>query len=256
MENIKTGNDMVSIIMPSYNTAEYIGQAIESVLKQTYYNWELIIVDDYSNDRTNDIILQYNDKRILYFKNEKNLGAAISRNRALKQARGQWIAFLDSDDLWDSDKLEKQIEFMQSNHYCFSYTSYDEIDENGYPIGIYVTGPRRITKRKMYNFCWPGCLTVMYDKNIVGDIQIPSIKKNNDYLMWIKIVEKADCYLLNENLAHYRIRKGSISNSSYFTLIQWHYKMWRLIHMNSCLSIIMTVRNLMFGVYKKFKYYK
>ena len=165
-------NDLVSIIMPSYNTGGYIKNSIESVLAQTYENWELIIVDDCSTDDTDSIVGQFSDKRIRYLKNEKNSGAAISRNYALREAKGRWIAFLDSDDLWLPEKLEKQIAFMKNNDYHFSYTRYIEIDEESKPNGKCVTGPKRITKHGMYNYCWPGCLTVMYDAKYVGLIQI------------------------------------------------------------------------------------
>lgn len=121
-------NNLVSIIMPSYNTAKYISAAIESILNQTYENWELIIVDDCSTDNTDEILTEYakKDSRIRYYKNEKNSGAAVARNRALRQAKGKWVAFLDSDDLWEKDKLEKQICFMKKNNYHFSYTNYIE----------------------------------------------------------------------------------------------------------------------------------
>lgn len=112
-------NELVSIIMPSYNTASFISKTIESVLNQTYKNWELLIVDDCSTDDTDEIVSKYNDKRIVYLKNEKNSGAAISRNRALRNAKGKWIAFLDSDDLWHPTKLEKQIKFMKKMDISF-----------------------------------------------------------------------------------------------------------------------------------------
>ena len=115
-------NDLVSIIMPSWNTAQYISEAIESVLKQSYSNWELIIVDDCSTDNTISVVNKYKDNRIRLFQNKENLGAAYSRNFALRQAKGRWIAFLDSDDVWYSEKLEKQILFMTKNNYSFSCT--------------------------------------------------------------------------------------------------------------------------------------
>lgn len=147
---------------------------------ETYTNWELIIVDDCSTDSTDEVLETIKDSRIRYFKNDKNSGAAVSRNKALREAKGQWIAFLDSDDLWMPEKLEKQIYFMESNGYAFSYTSYEEIDIEGNKTGIRVTGPKKITKTGMFNYCWPGCLTVMYDAMKVGIIQIEDIKKNND----------------------------------------------------------------------------
>ena len=246
---------LVSIVMPSYNTARFIKNSIDSVLAQTYKNWELLIVDDCSTDNTNEIVAQFNDSRITYVKNEKNSGAAISRNRALAQAKGKWIAFLDSDDLWAPEKLEKQLKFMAENGCAFSYTRYEEIDEDSNPTGTLVGGPRRITKTGMFNYCWPGCLTVMYNREIVGDIQIADIRKNNDYAIWLKACRKADCYLLPKMLASYRKRGGSISNHSYVALIKWHYKLYREAEgLNPISSLWITTRNLFFGVWKKFRY--
>lgn len=252
-------NDMVSVIMPSYNTAEYIAESIQSVLNQTYTNWELIIVDDCSTDNTDETVEPYlSDSRIYYLKNDKNSGAAVSRNRALREAKGKWIAFLDSDDLWLPEKLEKQIAFMENNGYHFSYTSYIEIDEESKPNGKCITGPKRITKHGMYNYCWLGCLTVMYDAEYVGLIQIADIKKNNDYAMWLKVCKKADCYLLNQVLGEYRRgRAGSVSSHSIKTMIKWHYKLFREAEgQNSVFAIINTGRNMVFGFYKKKRYVK
>lgn len=251
-------NELVSIIMPSYNTAKFISETIESVLAQTYTNWELIIVDDCSTDDTDAVVRPYlADGRIRYIKNEKNSGAAVSRNRALREAKGKWIAFLDSDDLWLPEKLEKQIAFMEKNNCRFSYTNYIEIDENSVPNGRSVTGPKKITRHGMYNYCWMGCLTVMYDAETVGLVQIADIKKNNDYAMWLKVCEKADCYLLEETLAKYRKRSGSISNHGYTKLIKWHYKLYREAEKkNSIVSAALTIRNLFWGVWKKIKYVK
>lgn len=249
---------LVSIIMPSFNTALYIKETIKSVLNQTYTNWELIIVDDCSTDNTDEILSTINDKRIRYFKNEKNSGAAVSRNKALLEARGQWIAFLDSDDLWMPEKLEKQINFMEQNGYIFSYTNYEEIDANGNGTGVMVTGPKKITKTGMFNYCWPGCLTVMYDAAKVGRIRIRDIKKNNDYAMWLKVCKKAECYLLDERLGKYRKgRAGSVSTHSIKTMIGWHYKLFHEVEGMSVIgSLISTGRNMVFGFYKKKRYVK
>lgn len=267
-------SSLVSIIMPSYNTAPYIAESINSVIAQTYADWELIIVDDACSDNTDEVVADAirhceRSEAIHYLKNDRNRGAAYSRNRALRKAKGKWIAFLDSDDLWAPDKLEKQIAFMEKNGYAFSYTRYEEMDENGNPTGTVVSGPKRITKTGMYNYCWPGCLTVMYDREVVGDIQIAEIQKNNDYAMWLKICRKADCYLLDENLARYRKRGGSITHSCHpraggdlplgqsrhLSLIKWHYKLYREAEgMNPVVSLFNTGRNLFFGVWKKIKY--
>ncbi|MDM0885540.1 glycosyltransferase family 2 protein [Clostridium perfringens] len=249
--------ELVSIITPSYNTGRYISKTIESVLNQTYENWEMLIVDDCSTDNTDEVVKSYlHDSRIRYLKNEKNSGAAISRNRAIREANGRWIAFLDSDDLWSPEKLEKQIRFMKEHNYYFSYTNYEEIDENEKKTGIKVSGPKKITRIGMFNYCWLGCLTVMYDAKKIGLIQIEDIKKNNDYAMWLKACKKADCYLLNEYLAYYtKGREGSISSQNIFKLIKWHYKLFRISEKQNIVnSFFNTGRNLIFGYYKKKKY--
>ena len=250
---------LVSIIMPSYNTASYIASSIQSVLDQTIKDWELIIVDDCSTDNTEDIIKPFlNDERIRLIKNEKNSGAAVSRNRALRETKGKWVAFLDSDDLWEPEKLEKQIYFMENNDYHFSYTNYAEIDADGRRNGITITGPHRITKSGMFNYCWIGCLTVMYDVETVGLIQIADLKKNNDYAMWLQVCQKVDCYLLDEELALYRRgRVGSVSTQNVTTMIRWHYKLFREAQKNTCIvAAINTMRNLVFGFVKKILYVK
>lgn len=252
-------NNLVSIIMPSYNTGKYIAKSIQSALAQSYVNWELIIVDDCSSDNTDIVVKPFlKDSRIHYLKNDKNSGAAFSRNRALREAKGKWIAFLDSDDLWNPQKLQKQLHFMVENNYSFSYTNYEEIDSDGKKTGLKVTGPKRITKTGMFCYCWPGCLTVMYDAEKIGLIQIENIKKNNDYAMWLKICRKADCYLLDDNLALYRKgRIGSISTSKYTELIQSHYELFKYCeNQNSIICLLNTARNIVFGLIKKSIYVK
>lgn len=252
-------DELVSIIMPSYNTANYIAASIQSVLDQTYQNWELIIVDDCSTDNTDAVVAPFlSDTRIRYLKNEQNSGAAISRNRALREAKGRWIAFLDSDDLWYPTKLEAQLKFMQSHGYHFSYTNYEELNEAGAQTGVLVSGPKRITKTGMYDFCWPGCLTVMYDAEAVGLVQIADIRKNNDYAMWLKVCQKADCYLLDTCLAQYRRgRTGSISSHHIAAMVAWHYKLFRDAENESpIIATSLTARNLFWGLYKKIRYVK
>ena len=250
----------MSIIMPSYNCGKYVEESIHSVQAQTYQNWEIIFMDDCSTDNTISIVsaLRDNDKRIQLYQNSSNSGAAVTRNNALRKAKGKWIAFLDSDDLWELTKLEKQIKFMEDNSYAFSYTGYQEIDDNSKSTGIFVSGPQKVTKQGMYNFCWPGCLTVMYDAEKIGLLQIADIKKNNDYAMWLKVSQKADCYLLDECLARYRRgREGSVSSHSVSTMIRWHYKLFREAEgMGSLASLWHTGVNLICGLYKKKKYVK
>ena len=146
---------------------------------------------------------------------------------------------------------------MKKNADHFSYTNYIEIDETTNPNGRSVTGPKKVTRHGMYNYCWRGCLTVMYDAETIGLIQIADIQTNNDYAMWLKACKKADCYLLDEVLAKYRKRSGSISNHGYTKLIKWHYKLYREAEKRSPLvSVALTLRNLFWGVLKKIRYVK
>ena len=247
--------ELVSIIMPSYNTGKYIAKSIKSVLVQTYKNWELIIVDDCSTDNTDEVVADFlTDKRIRYIKNEKNSGAAISRNRALREAKGRWIAFLDSDDLWMPQKLEKQIQFMQEKQYSFTYTDY-MIQLNGEWLPYIYTGPDIVNKRKMYDYCYFSTITVMYDAEKIGLIQIKDLKKNNDYAMWLKVIEKSDCYRLPECLSYYIKHEGSISSGSKWKLIQWHYFLFKNgMEKNSLVALVYTVRNIFWGFIKKLRY--
>lgn len=249
--------ELVSIIMPTYNCGRFIAESIQSVLAQTYTNWELIIVDDCSTDNTAEVVASFKDKRIHYLQNEQNEGAALTRNKALRAAQGRYIAFLDSDDLWLPTKLEHQIAFMEQNNYAFTYHEYTEIDENSKPLGIYVSGKKHVRPFDMYACCWPGCLSVLYDAKVVGSIQIPDIRKNNDSAMWLQAIRKADCYLLSENLAKYRRRTGSITPTSIWKKIGWHYILFRQgAGMNPIAAAFWMSMNIVGNSYKKIKYVK
>lgn len=248
--------DLVSIIMPSYNTGKYIGDSIRSVLAQTYKNWELIIVDDCSTDDSDAIVAAFADPRIRYLKNPVNSGAAVSRNWGLREAKGRWIAFLDSDDTWHPEKLEKQVRFMEQTGYKFTYTDY-KIQLNGTWLPYIYYGPDKVTKRKMKDYCYFSTITVMYDREYVGLIQIEPVKKNNDYAMWLRVIEKAPCYRLPECLSYYIKHDGSISSGSKWKLIRHHYIMWRVAeHKNPVSAWVLTGRNVFWGVIKKIKYKK
>ena len=248
-------SDLVSIIMPSYNTSQYIADSINSVINQTHTNWELIIVDDCSTDNTDVVVEKFlYDKRIKFIKKEKNSGAAESRNIALREARGKWIAFLDSDDLWKPEKLALQIGFMVQNDYKFTFTDYN-IRLNGEWLPYVYTGPDKVNKRKMKDYCYFSTITVMYDREYVGLIQIEPVRKNNDYAMWLRVIEKTPCYRLPECLSSYIKHDGSISSGSKLKLIKHHYILWRVAeHKNPLSSVLLTARNVFWGVIKKIKY--
>lgn len=254
--------ELVSIVMPSYNCARFLEDSIKSVISQTYSNWELLIVDDCSTDDSLEIARKFatTDSRISVFRNKKNSGAAVSRNFAIKKAKGKWIAFLDADDLWSAEKLEKQINFMKKHNYSFSYTLYSEISEDGKDTGIYISGPKKVGKNLLYFFNFMGCLTVMYDAEKIGLIQIPDLKKRNDWALWLKVVKKAPCYLLNENLAQYRIRKsGSITHvkKGKISLVKYHYYLFTTSEeMNPVCAWLLSCVNVVAGVFKKIFYRK
>lgn len=250
---------LVSIIMPSWNTDRFIAETIQSVINQTYTNWELLIVDDCSTDNTDAVVGSFKDERIKYFHNEKNCGAALTRNRALRKAQGEWIAFLDSDDLWMPEKLEHQINFMKKYGYNFSYTEYEKIDEESKPLNIYVTGPDKVDERRMYNYDYIGQLTMMYSAKEFGLIQIKDIKKNNDYAIRLKLFKRSGtcAYLLKETLAKYRVRKVSISHDKFRRKFKSHYDLFRLCDEKSAIMAMWyACWNMFYGVLKKRNYEK
>lgn len=248
---------LVSIIMPSWNTGRFIKRSIDSVIAQTYENWELLIVDDCSTDNTNEIVAQYADARIRYFKNEKNSGAALSRNRALREAKGEWIAFLDSDDLWAPEKLEHQVAFMNEHGYKLSFHEYEKIDEEGEPLHIFVSGPSVVDRRRMYHYDYIGQLTMVYSAREFGLIQIKDIRKNNDYAIRLQLYKKpgTKAYLLKENLARYRVRKQSISHDKLSKKLKSHYDLFHLCDEKPApVAFWYAGWNLFFGLLKKKNY--
>lgn len=246
--------------MPNYNCEKFLEETVNSVINQTYQNWELLIVDDCSTDNSVEVIKSYcnKDDRIKLFINGKNSSAAASRNWALREATGKWIAFLDSDDLWLPEKLEKQLTFMVDKGYKFSYTSYEHVDEQSQKMNIVVTGPKVLSKKKMFRYCYPGCLTIMYDCSDIGIIQIPDEIANgeNDYALWLKVVKHYRCYYLSEILSLYRVRNNSLSHkSSKLKLIKNHYRLFRVSEKHNPITSCMCVlRNLFYGFWKKVKY--
>ncbi|AFL69137.1 glycosyltransferase family 2 protein [Sulfurospirillum barnesii] len=220
--------ELVSIITPSYNSELFISQTIESVLSQTYQNWEMIIVDDVSPDKSNDIVEEYSqrDSRIKLIRLEKNSGPAIARNTAIETAQGRYIAFLDADDVWLPEKLQKQIAFMQEKHLDFTYCSYVLIDEIGNHCGQ-TLAPEKLNYTAMLSSNKIGCLTAIYDTKKLGKIYMPDILKRQDYGLWLKIFKIIGTTQgLLEPLAVYRIRKNSVSSNK-LALVKYHYILFR-----------------------------
>lgn len=229
----------VSVIMPCYNCEKYIEKTIQSVLNQTYSNFEILIVDDLSTDETVNKIreIQRKDKRIRFIQLSQKGGASIARNKAIQEAKGKYIAFLDGDDMWKPQKLEKQIQFMEENQISFSYTDYEYMDENDQLLNLMRSSPTKISYLKMLIGDSIGCLTVMYDATKVGKIQIPSIDKRNDYALWCLILKKVKRgYKYNEILSLYRKSNQSLSAGNKINLLKYHYDLHRRINQFSTIT--------------------
>ena len=219
-------NSLVSIITANYNGENFIGDTIESVLSQTYPNWELIIIDDASTDQSMEIIKSYLDKeqRINLLTNTTNRGAAITRNRGIESAKGKYIAFLDGDDIWLSEKLEKQISFMENSVNCFFSTSYYEwIDESGINLNRVIKTKEKLTYSDLLDKNRIGCLTAIYNQEELGKVYMPLLRKRQDYGLWLELLKRTTfCYTYPEVTALYRVRENSISSNK-LEMLKWNW---------------------------------
>ena len=204
-----------SIVTPAYNAGRYLADTIRSVQRQTYPRWEMLIVDDCSTDETYAVACSFAeaDSRIRVLRHEKNGGAAAARNTALEAAKGTYIAFLDSDDLWAPEKLEKQLAFMEANGYALTYTMYQFLLEDG-RLGKVVRVPARMTEKKIYGNTSIACLTVMVNREMTGPFSMPPLKHAEDQCTWQSILRRGyEAVALEENLAFYRISASSMTHS-------------------------------------------
>lgn len=247
---------LVSVITPSYNCARFIGATIESIQAQTYPNWELLITDDCSGDNTIEIIKKYSKKdcRIKFFRLDKNSGAGVARNNSIKQARGRFIAFCDSDDRWMPDKLEKQVAFMIKQRCTLSYTSYSVCSEVGEMMGV-ITCKSKIGYWHLVRDNCIGCLTAMYDTESFGKIFMPAIRKRQDWGLWLIMIKKCKyAYGIKQPLAIYRQRIDSISAKK-INLIAYNLKVYKeVLHFSAFKSIVFFMFLFMpTYIYKKWK---
>ena len=211
-------SSLVSIITPSYNSSKFIKDCVASVFSQTYKNWEMIIVDDCSEDNSKEIIseLSTKDKRIKPIFLETNVGAAEARNTAIRQSKGKYVAFLDSDDLWNPKKLEIQLSFMNKNDIVFSYTNYQLMSENGEDISNFISAPEKMTYDSYLKNTIIGCLTVIIDREKSGEFEMPNIRSSHDMALWLLIMRRGfTAYGLDENLARYRVVSTSNTASKW-----------------------------------------
>lgn len=250
-------NCLVSIITPSYNSSQFIERTIQSIQNQTHKNWELIIIDDCSKDNSYAVVQKYanQDKRIKLIKLEKNSGAAVARNTGIENSSGKFIAFLDSDDTWHPQKLEKQVKFMLEYDYAFSYTQYHQVNEKGKKIGdLYF--PAKTNYKNLLKTCVIGCLTAMYDTEKIGKVYFPLIRKRQDFALWLKILKMVPyAYCVPEDLASYTVRSDSISSNK-FKAAQYNWHLYRNIErLNIFLSIYYFSNYIFRGIFRsKFKY--
>lgn len=231
---------LVSIITPTYNCAKFIARTLDSVQAQTYQNWEMIIVDDCSQDNTKEIVEGYmkNDPRIQYHLLDANSGAAVARTTAMRLAKGSYMAFLDSDDIWMPDKLERQIRWMNNNGYAFSCTAYEQIDEDDNLLNRTIKTIKRTDYNRLLLDCPVGNSTVIYDVEKMGKFEVPNIRKRNDDALWLQMLKK-EKYIwgMPDVLMKYRIRQNSISSNK-FKVIKYHWILYREIEH---LSVIRSV---------------
>lgn len=209
---------LISIIMPAYNAEKYIEQAIKSVQEQTYQEWELIILDDGSSDKTEMIVneISKTDSRIQYKRNLENMGVAKTRNKGLLLAKGEWIAFLDSDDFWNKDKLEKQVELVKnSKSVKFVFTGSNFVDESGDLLGYILKVPNKITYKELLKQNVISCSSVMVEKGIIAKHLMPEMNViHEDFATWLSVLKEVrEGYGIDEPLLTYRVSSNSKSGN-------------------------------------------
>ncbi|MGO2102956.1 MAG: glycosyltransferase family 2 protein [Psychroflexus halocasei] len=222
--------DLVSIITPTYNSSKFIEDTVKSVQEQTYDNWELLITDDCSTDNTFSILerLANKDDRIKIYRLAKNSGPAVARNNSIEKAKGKYLAFLDSDDLWTYSKLQLQISEMNTTGSYVSHTGYVHINESSNEIGIRVNAIKSLSYKKLLRNNYVGNLTGVYNMQKLGKIYCPLIKKRQDWAVWVDALKssKQNSLGIQQDLAQYRIRKDSISSNK-FKLINHNYLFYK-----------------------------
>ncbi len=221
---------LVSVITPLYNASTYIIKTIESLQNQTYSHWEQLIVNDFSSDNSLEVVeqLSKNDSRIRIVTLDKNYGAAYCRNRATEIANGEYIAFLDADDLWHPEKLEKQLSFMQDNNAVVSYTNYLHIDKEGKSLGKRIKALPKLTYQKQHSNNYIGNLTGIYNVSKIGKIIAPNIRKRQDWAVWLEAIKKSNrpALGLQEDLAYYRVHEESMSANKW-NLVTYNFSFYK-----------------------------
>ena len=220
----------VSIITPMYNCEAFLSQTINSILNQTYKNWDLFLIDDNSTDNTLGIAQSFSNKysNIKLLKNSTNLGAAISRNLGTEKSKGDFIAFLDADDLWKPEKLEKQLDFVKRYNFDVCFSSYELINEKGEKLNKTVKALPVLSYKKLLKSNYVGNLTGLYDVKTLGKIQTTNLRKRQDWLLWLEAIKRSGkpAKGIQESLAYYRVRKDSMSSNK-LKLLKYNYWVYR-----------------------------
>lgn len=245
---------LVSIITPMYNSENYIAETINSVIEQTYKNWEMIIIDDNSRDCSYNIVNEYakKDKRIKLYKNSSNEGVVKTRNKGIDIANGKYIAFLDSDDLWKPKKLTSQIEFMEQNKIVLSYTGYEKINEDSSFRGI-VKVPEKVNYKELLKSNYMGCLTVVYNQEEIGKRFFKEYRKSEDYILWLSILKEVNfAYGVSENLASYRVMSNSRSSNK-IDAVKFQWEAYKNIERLGSIKSVYYLLNYMCLGYRRYK---
>lgn len=249
-------DDLVSVIMPAYNSEKTIRDSIDSVIAQSYGIWELLVVDDCSTDATASVVKHYEkDRRVIYIRQKGNAGVAEARNKGISQARGRYIAFLDSDDLWMPDKLKRQLAFMKEHDCAFSYTAYRQFYEMSGKVGKLICPQYSITYRQLLRGNDIGCLTVILDRKRISLRQMKmSQERHEDYITWLNILRTGIvAYSLSEDLARYRKRNGALTSNKLKSLL-WTWNVYRKSQMLSMSSSLFYISQYIIkGLFKHYK---
>ena len=239
--------DLISIVVPVYNASRFLDETIKSVKDQTIDNWELIFVDDCSTDNSEDIIKQYmkDDKRIKYFKQDKNGGPALARNKGIDLSKGNFLCFLDADDFWDNDKLEKQLNFMKEKNIAFSYTSYEFALYNGDKTGKKVKAKEELKYKEVLSNNIISTITVMFNLKLIDKelIKMPNLKYVEDTATWFKILRNGyTAYGISDIYSYYRRSANTESSNKFKT----QKSLWNLYRNEEKLSVFKSLKTLLF----------
>lgn len=247
---------LVSIITPNYNGSAVISHTIESVQAQTYQNWELLIQDDGSVDDSYEVVERYakHDARIKWERNEHNIGAAMTRNNAIRRSKGSYLAFLDNDDLWLPTKLEKQLKFMENNQCDFSFTKYEHVDDNLVPLGVQAQVVKKLTYQKLLVHCWPGCSSVMYKQDVNNKVYAVDCGNNDDQEQFFEAIKWCKNAMgFDECLTLYRVRSGSRSSNKWKLIKPYIDVMHQIQGQNLLMSYVYLFTHMFVKTFFKYK---